>query len=62
MHWQLSSENIRPGKQITMELHPSIPRDDDEYDELGRNMTAQKRREVLYGVWKKVKKSKKGFY
>ena len=37
------------------ELHPSIHRDGDEYDYLGRNVSAQARRQKTVR-WEKVKK------
>jgi len=43
------------------EMHPSIPRDEDKYDRLGRNISAQKRRESMYGKWTTVRYKKK-FY
>jgi len=46
--------------EVDDELHPSIPRPGDEYDRLGRNMSAQARREKL-AKWTMVKYSKK-FY
>lgn len=47
--------------EVEEDLHPSIPRPDDEYDRLGRNMSAKARREKAYGRWTLVKYSKK-FY
>lgn len=35
-------------------VHPSIHQDGDKYDRLGRNVSAQERREKLYGVWTQV--------
>ena len=46
--------------EVDEELHPSIHRDGDQYDRLGRNMSAQARREKLT-KWTMVKYSKK-FY
>jgi hypothetical protein len=46
--------------EVDEEIHPSIPRPFDEYDRLGRNMSAQARREKL-AKWTAVKYSKK-FY
>ena len=46
--------------KVDEELHPSIHRDGDKYDHLGRNMSAQARREKLI-KWTKVVYSKK-FY
>lgn len=46
--------------EIEEELHPSIPQPDDKYDRLGRNISAQARREKL-AKWTTVKYSKK-FY
>jgi len=36
--------------------HPSIPRPNDVYDRFGRNMSAQARREKLWGRWIIVKR------
>lgn len=47
--------------EIEEELHPSIPLSDDKYDYLGRNISAQARREKTFGRWVTVKYSKK-FY
>lgn len=47
--------------EVDEELHPSIHRDGDKYDDLGRNISAQARREKAYGRWTTVKYSKK-FY
>lgn len=47
--------------EVDEELHPSIPRDGDKYDRLGRNLSAQARREKSFGRWTTVKYSKK-FY
>ena len=47
--------------EVDEELHPSIPRDGDKYDRLGRNLSAQARREKSFGLWTTVKYSKK-FY
>jgi hypothetical protein len=46
--------------EVDEELHPSIHRDGDKYDNLGRNMSAQARREKL-AKWTRVVYSKK-FY
>lgn len=46
--------------EVDEELHPSIHRDGDKYDDLGRNMSAQARREKL-AKWTQVVYSKK-FY
>lgn len=46
--------------EVDEELHPSIHRDGDKYDDLGRNMSAQARREKL-AKWTRVVYSKK-FY
>ena len=46
--------------EVDEELHPSIHRDGDKYDDLGRNMSAQARRENLT-KWTRVVYSKK-FY
>ena len=35
-------------------INPSLPRDDDEYDVLGRNISAQQRRERMFGKWIRV--------
>ena len=43
------------------DVHPSIPQDGDIWDELGRNLSAQKRRERMWGKWTTVRYSKK-FY
>lgn len=43
------------------EIHPSVPLPGDKYDNLGRNMSAQVRREKKYGQWTTVMYSKK-FY
>ena len=41
------------------ELHPSVHQLGDKYDNLGRNISAQVRREKKYGRWITVKYSKK---
>lgn len=46
--------------EVDEELHPSIHRDGDKYDDLGRNMSVQARREKL-AKWTWVVYSKK-FY
>lgn len=46
---------------VEEELHPSIPIPGDQYDDLGRNMSAQLRRENRWGKWILVKYNKK-FY
>lgn len=46
--------------EVEEELHPSVHRPGDEYDRLGRNMSAQARREKL-AKWITVKYSK-NFY
>lgn len=43
------------------EIHPSVPLPGDKYDYLGRNMSAQVRRENKYVMWKTVVYSKR-FY
>jgi len=43
------------------EIHPSVQLTGDKYDNFGRNMSAQIRREKKYGQWKTVVYSKK-FY
>ena len=45
--------------EVTEELHPSLPRVGDKYDILGRNMSAQLRREKAWGRWVLVKYSKR---
>ena len=47
--------------EVEEELHPSTPLDGDKYDRLGRNLSAQARREKSFGRWTTVKYSKK-FY
>lgn len=46
---------------VEEEIHPSVPLPGDKYDNLGRNMSAQVRREKKYGTWKTVVYSNK-FY
>lgn len=46
--------------EVDEEFHPSIHRDGDKYDDLGRNMSAQARREKL-AKWTRVAYLKK-FY
>lgn len=47
--------------EVEEEVHPSVHQPGDEYDRLGRNLSAQVRRENKYGKWTIVKYSKK-FY
>ena len=35
-------------------INPSLPKDSDEYDTLGRNISAQQRRERMFGKWIRV--------
>ena len=35
-------------------INPSLPKDGDEYDTIGRNISAQQRRERMFGKWIRV--------
>ena len=45
MNTAISDKSINDKLNYVNNLHPSIPRDDDVYDYLGRNTSAQKRRQ-----------------
>lgn len=45
--------------EVEEEVHPSVHQAGDKYDRLGRNMSAQIRREKKYGWWTIVKYSRK---